>query len=336
MKRSTEEIIVLSMGAICIIGLVPFALIRFIAGDYVIALIDALGFLITLGIFGYVYRTRTLGYSGLLLTLMANGGMVIVTLKNGPDDIYFFYPALVAAFYLVEPKRALWICTLAIGAITPVLFETREPVQLLQFIFSLAGCVLFAYIFSSQSQKQRDQLVQLSTIDALTGAGNRRALDDKLKSEIENYKRTGNPMSVILLDFDDFKQINDQRGHAAGDELLVRISSVIMDRIRTTDSLYRYGGDEFVVYAASTDLQTSGQLAEDLRALVEADESVSGYRVSISLGVAEYHRDESMADWLGRADAALFESKRSGRNRVISSHKPDFSEPVLVPNSGGS
>ena len=336
MKRTTEEIIVLSMGAICIIGLVPFAIIRFLSGDYIVALVDTFGFLITLGIFIYVYRTHSLGYSGLLLALLANGGMVFITLKHGPDDIYFFYPTLVAAFYLVEPKKALLICTLAIAAICPVLFESHELVQLLQFLFSLSGCVLFAYIFSSQSQKQRDQLVQLSTIDALTGAWNRRALDDKLRSEIEVYKRTGNSMSLILLDFDKFKQINDERGHAAGDELLVRISSVIMDRIRTTDSLFRYGGDEFVVFAASTDLQTSSQLAEDLRALVEADESVSGYRVSISLGVAEYQRDESMVDWLGRADAALFESKRSGRNRVMSSHKPDFSDAVQVPNSFSS
>ena len=336
MKRTTEEVIVLSMSAICVIGLVPFAAIRFISGDILVAIVDTLGFSITTGIFIYVYRTRRLGYSGLLLTLLANGGMVVITLKHGADNIYFFYPTLVAAFYLVEPKKALLICALAIGAISPVLFETREPIQLLQFLFSMLGCVLFAFVFSSQSQKQRDQLVQLSTIDALTGAGNRRALDDRLRSEIEIYKRTGNSMSVILLDFDNFKEINDERGHAAGDELLVRISSVIMDRIRTTDSLFRYGGDEFVVFAASTDLQTSSQLAEDLRALVDADESVSGYRVSISLGVAEYQRDESMADWLGRADAALFESKRTGRNRVMSSHKSEYSEQALVPNSFGS
>ncbi len=336
MKRTTEEVIVLSMSAICVIGLVPFAAIRFISGDILVAIVDTLGFSITTGIFIYVYRTRRLGYSGLLLTLLANGGMVVITLKHGADNIYFFYPTLVAAFYLVEPKKALLICALAIGAISPVLFETREPIQLLQFLFSMLGCVLFAFVFSSQSQKQRDQLVQLSTIDALTGAGNRRALDDRLRSEIEIYKRTGNSMSVILLDFDNFKEINDERGHAAGDELLVRISSVIMDRIRTTDSLFRYGGDEFVVFAASTDLQTPSQLAEDLRALVDADESVSGYRVSISLGVAEYQRDESMADWLGRADAALFESKRTGRNRVMSSHKSEYSEQALVPNSFGS
>lgn len=336
MKRTTEEIIVLSLSAICIIGLVPFAVIRFLSGDILVSIIDTIGFTVTVGIFIYVYRTHRLGYSGLFLTLLANGGMVLITLKHGPDNIYFFYPTLVAAFYLVEPKKALLICTLAICAISPVLFENREPVQLLQFLFSMLGCVLFAFVFASQSKKQRDQLVQLSTIDALTGAGNRRALDDKLNAQIEIYKRTGNTMSVILLDFDNFKEINDKRGHAAGDELLARISAVIMDRIRTTDSLFRYGGDEFVVLAASADLKTSSQLAEDLRALVDTDESVSGYRVSISLGVAEYQPDEPMLAWLGRADAALFESKRLGRNRVMSSHKSDDSDQALVSNQHSS
>ncbi|MFT6433144.1 MAG: diguanylate cyclase (GGDEF)-like protein [Candidatus Azotimanducaceae bacterium] len=336
MTRTTEEIIVLSVSAICVIGLAPFVLIRLLSGDILIAIVDGIGFTFTIGIFVYVYRTHKLGYSGLFLTLLANGGMVVITLKHGPDNIYFFYPTLVAAFYLVEPRKALLICAVSISAISPVLFENRELVQLLQFLFSMLGCVLFAFVFSSQSKKQRDQLVQLSTIDALTGAGNRRALDDKLQSEIEIYKRTGNPMSVILLDFDNFKEVNDNRGHAAGDDLLIRISSVIKERIRTTDSLFRYGGDEFVVLAANADLETSSQLAEDLRALVDADESVSGYRVSISLGVAEYQRDESMPGWLGRADAALFESKRSGRNRVMSSHKSSFSDQALVSNQHSS
>ena len=167
MKRTTEEIIVLSISAICASGLAPFALIRFLAGEILIAIIDTTGFIVTVGIVIYVYRTHQLGYSGLILTLLANFGMVVITLKHGPDNTYFFYPTLVAAFYLVEPRKALLICALSISASSPVLLENRELVQLLQFLFSMLCCVLFAFVFSSQSKKQRDQLVQLSTIDAL-------------------------------------------------------------------------------------------------------------------------------------------------------------------------
>jgi diguanylate cyclase (GGDEF)-like protein len=129
-------------------------------------------------------------------------------------------------------------------------------------------------------------------------------------------------MSLLLLDLDRFKQINDSAGHAVGDGLLVRVTDIVRDRIRSTDMLFRYGGDEFIVYVDGADLETAANLAEDIRALVEADLSISGRQLSISLGVAEYCRDEDQAAWIERADHALFESKRQGRNRVELSPTP--------------
>jgi diguanylate cyclase (GGDEF)-like protein len=164
--------------------------------------------------------------------------------------------------------------------------------------------------------------VLLSTKDSLTGAGNRRLLDERLSETIRRFERIETPMSLLLLDLDRFKEINDSAGHAEGDALLVRVTEVVRARIRSTDMLFRYGGDEFIVFADGSDLATAASLAEDIRALVETDLSISGWQLSISLGVAEYCRGEDQAAWIARADRALFESKRQGRNRVELSPAP--------------
>jgi len=187
---------------------------------------------------------------------------------------------------------------------------------------SIFGCVLFTYAFASQRNQQRDQLLQYSTKDSLTGAGNRRAMDKQLIEAIQRFERSDQPMSLIILDLDEFKNINDTAGHAVGDQLLKRVTDIVLARIRVTDKLFRYGGDEFVVVADPADLATAARLAEDLRALVEADRGITGWQLSISLGVAEYVRGEPQESWLKRADEALFASKRQGRNQVVASEAP--------------
>jgi diguanylate cyclase (GGDEF)-like protein len=156
----------------------------------------------------------------------------------------------------------------------------------------------------------------LSTEDPLTGAGNRRALNKKLDQLVATYRRTAMPMSAILLDLDNFKIVNDAGGHAAGDEVLRRVADIIATRIRLTDNLYRFGGDEFVVLATSATGETAAKLAEDIRDLVARALADIALPVTASLGVAEYIADESVEHWLARADKAMYKAKASGKNTV--------------------
>ncbi|HDP80787.1 MAG TPA: PAS domain S-box protein [Spirochaetes bacterium] len=148
--------------------------------------------------------------------------------------------------------------------------------------------------------------------DPLTGVPNRRAMESELKQRIEEYHRYDRIFSVIMLDIDHFKQYNDTKGHIAGDHLLAKAAELLSGEIRKTDTLYRYGGEEFLVLLIETPSTTAEHVAERLRASVERHTGVT-----ISLGVAtadsKYRTGE---DLVAAADRALYRAKEGGRNRV--------------------
>jgi diguanylate cyclase (GGDEF)-like protein len=321
-RRSAEEKSIITVSAASAIALLPFTIMRWILGDYWIALLDGLGFVVVLGLLVSVVRYRETRISGVVISLLVIMGMVVNIYLDGVSEVYFMFPTTVAAYFIVKPHFALSISTLALIVLLPVMMSELSLLNFVKFYLSIIGCMLFTYAFAVQRNAQRDQLLQFSTKDSLTGAGNRRLLDERLSETIRRFERIETPMSLLLLDLDRFKEINDSAGHPVGDALLVRVTEVVRARIRSTDMLFRYGGDEFIVFADGSDLATAASLAEDIRALVEADLSISGWQLSISLGVAEYSRGEDQAAWIARADRALFESKRQGRNRVELSPAP--------------
>jgi len=321
-RRSAEEKSIITVSAASAIALLPFAAMRWILGDYWIALLEGLGFVIVLGLLVSVVRYRETRISGVVISLLVIMGTVVNIYLKGVSEVYFLFPTTVAAYFIVKPHFALSISALALIVLLPVMMGELSLLNFAKFYLSIIGCMLFTYAFAVQRNAQRDQLVQFSTKDSLTGAGNRRLLDERLSETIRRFERIEAPMSLLLLDLDRFKEINDSAGHAVGDSLLVRVTEIVRGRIRSTDMLFRYGGDEFIVFADGSDLATAASLAEDIRALVEADLSISGWQLSVSLGVAEYCRGEDQAAWIARADRALFDSKRQGRNRVELSRAP--------------
>jgi diguanylate cyclase (GGDEF)-like protein len=166
-------------------------------------------------------------------------------------------------------------------------------------------------------RKHHDELELLSTTDSLTGLSNRRHLMDLLTQEMERAKRAAQPFTILMLDVDHFKKYNDEHGHQAGDEVLVRVGAVLRDTIRPYDCAARYGGEEFLVMLAATSLDHAQEPAERIRKKIRA-EQFEGGSVTISIGAAEYPSHGDTAESIiGQADAALYEAKRAGRDRVI-------------------
>lgn len=157
----------------------------------------------------------------------------------------------------------------------------------------------------------------LATKDPLTGVGNVRAMQGKLDKVVARFERNKIPDSLVMLDLDRFKDVNDAHGHAVGDQILVRVAEVLRMRIRFTDSLYRIGGEEFLVVLEGQNLEQAAHLAEQLRTLIEANQLAPDRPVTISLGVAEITASESRSEWLARADAALYRAKNNGRNTTV-------------------
>ncbi|WP_404273611.1 diguanylate cyclase [Yersinia similis] len=167
-------------------------------------------------------------------------------------------------------------------------------------------------------QQQLDIKKSLSETDVLTSAANRYLLEKVLKHEYLRAKRFCQPLSLLSLDLDDFKSINDQYGHSVGDLTLTHIVDVIRNNIREIDVLGRWGGDEFMIVLPNTQLKDAKNLAEKIRERV-ALKLVEGYiRVTMSLGVVELQHNEAQEQLLIRADKMLYIAKAAGKNMISS------------------
>lgn len=169
----------------------------------------------------------------------------------------------------------------------------------------------------TERKRAERQLEDLLRTDPLTGAGNRRRFEEVLQIELARSRRYRLPLSLILLDIDYFKRVNDSLGHPVGDRVLKQLVSLISANVRETDVFARLGGEEFAVLVPGCDTERARQFAEKLRVLVERHEFDDVKRLSCSFGVAEFRETDDRDALVKRADEALYRAKREGRNRVI-------------------
>lgn len=162
-----------------------------------------------------------------------------------------------------------------------------------------------------------EQMERLAFTDRLTGAWNRRHLEDAALLEMARAERHGHPVSLLVLDVDHFKEINDEFGHAVGDYVLVELVRTLRSNIRRSDTVTRWGGEEFVILAADTPLAEAAHLAQKICERIAAAQLSSVRPVTVSVGVAEYQCGEGFENWFERTDKAMFRAKSEGRNRVV-------------------
>ena len=161
-----------------------------------------------------------------------------------------------------------------------------------------------------------EHLEQLASTDRLTNAWNRRRFEEAVEGEIHRFQRYGHPLSLMLMDIDHFKKINDVYGHLEGDRVLKQVADRVFATIRKSDSLTRWGGEEFIVLMPNTSLSFASILAERIRNHLAALPFGIVGTVTVSIGVAEFQPNSSREEWLDRADRAMYTAKREGRNRV--------------------
>ena len=165
---------------------------------------------------------------------------------------------------------------------------------------------------------------RLAREDALTGAINRRGLDDVMPVEFARARRGGHPLTFVMIDLDHFKRYNDRRGHPAGDAVLRGAAQAWLKQLRPTDMLARYGGEEFTLVLPDTDAKQAQQLVDRLRAPVPD-------RQTFSAGIATWDGREGATEVLQRADAALLQAKKAGRNRtMVAGEEPQVTLPLMV------
>ena len=164
--------------------------------------------------------------------------------------------------------------------------------------------------------------VSMAEVDGLTGVYNRRYYQEELERNLKLSQRNEQTLSIVIFDLDHFKSYNDKYGHLVGDQLLKEIALILKENVRQSDMVARYGGEEFVVLLANTEPEAAAQVAEKLRERVKASvlskDKISG--LTLSAGVAGSQGEESAEELFERTDQALYQAKRSGRDRVVTWH----------------
>jgi diguanylate cyclase (GGDEF)-like protein len=196
-----------------------------------------------------------------------------------------------------------------------------KPVRFEELLLRLKR-VLKERQLTIEREQMIEKLQELAITDGLTKLYNSRSFYSQLELEVDRFNRYKHPLSLLLLDLDHFKQYNDNFGHLEGDKVLVRFAQIIGSCLRTMDTAYRYGGEEFTVILPETSLVEAETVAERIRTHLEEEifTPISGkkLKVTISIGVTEYYPKEELSSFIQRADKAMYISKQNGRNRVSS------------------
>jgi diguanylate cyclase (GGDEF)-like protein len=254
-------------------------------------------------------------------------GAVLISIGlQGVNGVFWAYPTLFICYFVLPRRMALMLSSMLVLS-TPLLVALSLSPALAARVAAtlLLTLVMINVVLNVIGGLQQAMLLQTLT-DPLTGAYNRRHLDAQLAQLLAGAGAgAGDTRSVntlLAIDIDHFKTINDRHGHAKGDEVLKAAVAVLASRKRQTDMLFRTGGEEFVLLLARTTADDALVVAEDLRQRFEQAPLLPGQRVTVSIGLSTYRRGQDAGAWLQAADAALYDAKHAGRNRVVATPAP--------------
>lgn len=286
---------------------------------------------------GFIYlvsRNTTAQRRGFITTItVLFCYLAINAVEDGSAILWLFaYPAII--FYISEARVGVVACAAGLVG-TAILFSSLGSLVLdlpyttsfkLTMLAVLTFVMITCYALDQSRRRSKLGLLKIASEfeyaakhDALTGLANRREAHAQLDTEYERYLRTKRPFSVLLMDIDLFKSINDNHGHHVGDSAIVAVAHTLETQSRKVDTLSRWGGEEFLLLLPETDSEEAAQSAERIRFRIATTKiETDGQTISttVSIGVATISGDESVDRLLQRADEALYEAKSQGRNLV--------------------
>lgn len=322
LRKDFQLSIMTLMGIFGVLGIAPYAIYRLSSGDMVVGIADSAIVCSTVLAVVYAWRTGDTIKPGIVLCMVFASAATLIAIKLGVNGLFWIYPLILFNFFMVSPGKALVATTLVL--LTLATYGKTHPGQVFEsdyqmtsFLVTAMMASILSFVFAYRTRSQRDQLQQLAIQDPLTGARNRRAMNEELKIAAATHRRHGNIYSVLVMDLDHFKTINDTYGHQAGDQVLMDFVELIKSSSRKEDRLFRFGGEEFLLLLHNTD-QTGLQAAADqLQRKVREHLIGPGGPVTMSVGGAVYHPTEHWEETLRRADQRLYRAKSSGRNCIV-------------------
>lgn len=255
-------------------------------------------------------------------------------LKRGKAHINADGPGILRCEHHASGLTVLEVPMMAHGEIQGMLkvaTGAADALERLARVRPLAEAVADAMSLAVSNIALREKLRTQALRDPLTGLYNRRYMEDALERYASLAERSGAPVSAIMIDLDHFKKLNDEHGHAMGDAVLREVAAAIIGALRPSDVACRYGGEELVVILPECDLAEALAKGETLRSRIEALSAIHDANISASLGVASIpETTKTLADLITMADAALYQAKEGGRNRVVSASRKEASPLALA------
>ncbi|MBT3016305.1 MAG: GGDEF domain-containing protein [Candidatus Thiodiazotropha sp. (ex Clathrolucina costata)] len=255
-------------------------------------------------------------YTFVWLTPFTTLFVAYLTNLLGITGTYWCYSTLILYYFMMSERQA-WISNIIFALVNiPLvwhLFETHEAIRF-TVTFSLVSA--YSAIFLHIIAIQYSELQKMAITDKLTDVYNRTLLKDSLEQAIHQANRTNTAFTLIIMDVDHFKKINDELGHEIGDHVLMQLGAFLKDFLRDSDKIFRIGGEEFLILLYNTDEANSVDIAEKIRKGIENLSLIPDRTVTVSIGVAGLSSVTDWKQWMKTCDKNLYEAKNSGRNRV--------------------
>jgi diguanylate cyclase (GGDEF)-like protein len=301
---------------VCLIIFLPFVINNLFQGRAALE-ICLLAFLMILVIDSWaILRGKPPPIPPWTLVIPTLGGFVLTILAQHYIGLAWSYPVVLLFFFILPRPKAFVASALVIITIGGFLMANVEFHYTSRLIATLTLIAILTNEFVSIIETLHRQLLTQTITDPLTGAFNRRHMQAVLTTAIAKHERSGSAQSLLMVDIDYFKQINDQFGHASGDLVLKSLVATMSGRMRISDSLFRAGGEEFVILLSDTPMEGAVITAEDLCKQVAQSQPYRDVKMTISIGVSPLQKQDTLDTWLKRGDDALYQAKHAGRNRV--------------------
>ena len=305
-------------GAGIIVLATPFCLLAVYTEHYLLSAALLL-FIIVCAVDGYSLInnkaqpvSNTVAYLSYILMLL------VAVVSLGASSALWFFPFVVGIFMIFPRLESNFYSILGAVALSMTTYLVDGNISFaIRFLISISVTAAFCNLIVFTVNDLQSQLLEYSIKDPLTGAFNRRHMDTMLADALVQNARKEQELSLVMIDIDHFKTINDTFGHELGDHILKVLVKRLHEMIRESDLLFRIGGEEFVVLLRNCNIEQASKQAEKWRtALADISVPESGESITVSMGVSTLQGGANADDCLRQADSALYESKNGGRNRV--------------------
>lgn len=294
---------------------VPLIFVNYFSGFYLPSFLDAL-FVSTLLLgSARMYHQQAappLTWVVLTLGLLAFSATLPIA-YIGVRGTFWCFPIMISTAFLLPQALSIIVNGSVISLCIFYGYNSIHIGELTRLVTALIATAVLASVFAYKIRNMQNLLRLHSTTDPLTGAFNRRQLDGLLSDTIAMVKRGQGPAVLAIFDLDNFKQINDTLGHTAGDNAIIELVKVIKDSSRTTDLIFRLGGDEILLLLRETNIGNAQLILETIITKIRHSQPI---QTTSSIGAAELQHN-SASDWIESADQALYQAKQQGKNKIV-------------------